>query len=320
MFARVWGFSGPMSSQRLLPSANLKPDDLSGLKILVVDDHSNTLRLITDVLRAGGVGEVYTAPDGHRARELLRHRCPHIIFTDWSMPVMDGLELVRSIRRAAIYPDAMVPNAEVPVVMVTGQRSERDVQIARLAGVNEFVIKPFTPAALLSRIQLVLKKPRPFIISEAYVGPDRRRKLELNYSGPLRRTCDPEEVADEVERDVARETISVELEAMRRLIAARGGVDRATLQMIYRVMQHTTFRARQVRDKAVERASESMIAYVDAMGGPDACDPAVIEIHFDAIRNLLGQVELDPVEADRVARNLEAVVSRKSARRLVAVG
>nr|QQZ49389.1 response regulator [Phenylobacterium glaciei] len=56
MFAKVWGFSGPMSSQRLLPSSNLTPDDLSGLKILVVDDHSNTLRLITDVLRAGGVG------------------------------------------------------------------------------------------------------------------------------------------------------------------------------------------------------------------------------------------------------------------------
>nr|QQZ49388.1 hypothetical protein JKL49_20585 [Phenylobacterium glaciei] len=213
-----------------------------------------------------------------------------------------------------------MPNPEVPVVMVTGQRSERDVQIARLAGVNEFVIKPFTPAALLSRIQLVLRKPRHFIISEAYVGPDRRRKVELNYSGPLRRTCDPEEVADEVEREVARETISVELEAMRRLIAARGGMDRATLQMTYRVMQHTTFRARQVRDKTVERASQSLIAYVDAMGGPDACDPAVIEIHFDAIRNLLGQIEMDPVEADRIARNLEAVVTRKSARRLVAIG
>ncbi|MDO8379707.1 response regulator [Phenylobacterium sp.] len=309
-----------MSSQRLLPSSNLTPDDLSGLKIMVVDDHSNTLRLITDVLRAGGVGEVFTATDGVRARELLRHRCPHMIFTDCKMPVMDGLELVRSIRRAAIFPDPLVPDPEVPVIMVTGQRSERDVQIARLAGVNEFVIKPFTPAAILSRIQLVLRRPRPFIVSEAYVGPDRRRKVELNYSGPLRRTCDPDEVADEVEREVARETISVELEAMRRLISARGGVDRSTLQMIYRVMQHTSFRARQVRDKTVERASQSMITYVDAMGGPDACDPAVIEIHFDAIRNLLSQTEMDPAEADRIGRNLEAVVARKRARRLVAVG
>lgn len=319
MFAEGVGISGQMSSQRLLPSSNLTPDDLSGLKVLVVDDHANTLRLITDVLRAGGVGEVYTATDGQRARELLRHRCPHMIFTDCKMPVMGGLELVRSIRRSAIYPDPLVPNPEVPVIMVTGQRSERDVQIARLAGVNEFVIKPFTPAAILSRIQLVLRRPRPFIISEAYVGPDRRRKVELNYSGPLRRTCDPDEVADEVEREVARETISVELEAMRRLISARGGVDRSTLQMIYRVMQHTTFRARQVRDRTVERASQSMIAYVDAMGGPDACDPAVIEIHFDAIRNLLSQTEMDPAEADRIGRNLEAVVSRKRARRLVAV-
>ncbi len=309
-----------MSSPRVLPSSNLTPEDLSELTVLVVDDHSNTLRLITDVLRAGGVGEVHTASDGGRAKELLRHRCPHMIFTDSKMPVMDGLELVRTIRRAAIVPDPLVPDPAVPVIMVTGHCSQRDVEIARLAGVNEFVIKPFTPAAILSRIQLVLRKPRPFIVSEAYVGPDRRRKVELNYSGPLRRDCDPEEVADDAGRAMARETISVELEAMRRLIQARGGVDRPTLQMMYRVMQHTTFRARQVRDRTVERASESMIAYVDAMGGPDACEPAVIEIHFDAIRNLLTRPEMDASQADRIGRSLEAVVGRKSARRLVAAG
>lgn len=91
--------------------------------------------------------------------------------------------------------------------------------------------------------------------------------------------------------------------------------------MIYRVMQHTSFRARQVRDKTVERASQSTkLTYVEAMGGPEACDPAVIEIHFDAIRNLLSHTEMEEGEADRIGRNLEAVVSRKSARRLVAVG
>ena len=81
-----------------------------------------------------------------------------------------------------------------------------------------------------------------------------------------------------------------------------------------------TIRARQVRDKTVERASQSMLTYVEAMGGPEACDPAVIEIHFDAIRNLLSHTEMEEGEADRIGRNLEAVVSRKSARRLVAVG
>lgn len=307
-----------MSERRQLPNSNLLPSDVAGLKVLVVDDHVNTVRLIGDVLRAAGVGNVYTASDGLRAREMLHAVQPDIMFTDSKMPFMDGLELTRSIRRAATAPDRRVPNPQMPIVMVTGNCSVRDVHIARLAGVNEFVIKPFTPAALLSRIQLVLKKPRPFIISEAYVGPDRRRRLELNYSGPLRRTNDPDAIVDSVDREEARETISVELEAMRRLVAARGGVDRPTLQMIYRVMQHTTFRARQVRDRAVERASESMLAYVNAMGGAEACDPAVIEAHFEAMGALLATDGMDDLAAGRIADNLERIVAGKTAARAVA--
>ena len=307
-----------MVGRRLLPSANMTADDLSRLKVLVVDDHSNTVRLISDVLRAGGVGQVVTAGDGQRAREVMRLTYPDILFTDSKMPVMDGLELTRSIRRAAITPDPKVPNPEIPIIMVTGDRSERDVEIARRAGVNEFVIKPFTPAGLLSRIQLVLRKPRPFIISEAYVGPDRRRRVELAYSGPMRRMSDPDEVADVVERRATRETISVELEAMRRLIQARGGVDRAVLQMTYRVMQHTKFRARQVRDEMIARASESLLNYVDLMGGPEACETSVVEVHFDAIATILGVSEMDSATSKSVVAQLESVVRLKTAGRRAA--
>jgi CheY-like chemotaxis protein len=281
-------------SARLLPNSNLRPEDISSLTVLVVDDHVNTLRLMGDVLRAGGVGQVETARDGQEARDLLNLRRPDIIFTDSQMPVMGGLDLARSIRRAAVRPDPRVPDPRVPIIMVTSDRSERDVRIARLAGVNEFVIKPFTPAALLSRIQLVLRKPREFIISDAYVGPDRRRTLELNYSGPLRRTVDrAAEVEDGDARETTRGTISVELEAMRRLINSRGGFDRSLLQMTYRVMQHTRFRAQQVRDAALERATDAMIVYVDAIGGPEVSNPTVIEAHFNAIRDLLASHEAD---------------------------
>lgn len=304
-----------MGGRRLLPNASVSADDLSRLKVLVVDDHSTTVRLISDVLRAGGVGYVFTAPDGQRAREMLRMNHPDIIFTDSKMPVMDGLELTRSIRRAAVTPDVKVPNPEIPIVMVTCDRSERDVRIARLAGVNEFVIKPFTPAGLLSRIQLVLKKPRPFVISEVYVGPDRRRRVELAYSGPLRRMSDPEEVADSVERQMTRETMSIELEAMRRLIQARGGVDRATLQMTYRVMEHTRFRAKQVRDEMIARASDSLMSYVDQMGGAEHCDASVVDVHFEAISTILGTDETDVEASQMVVDHLESVVRRKTAGR-----
>jgi CheY-like chemotaxis protein len=301
-------------ARRILPCANLRPDDLSSLKVLVVDDNANVLRLICDVLRAGGVGQVETAEDGLRARQMLARWNPDLIFCDWNMPLMDGLELTRSIRRAAVTPDRLVPNPQIPVIIVTAHRSQHEVEQARKAGVNEFVIKPFTPAALLSRIQLVLTKPRPFIVSEAYIGPDRRRRVELSYSGPLRRMSDPDEVVDSVERSSTRETISVELEALRRLISVRGGVDRDTLKMTYRVMQHTSFRARQVRDAMVDRASTLLMEYVDAMGGAERCETAVLDVHFKAIGTLLETPAGEVETAAKLVGTLETVVKQKIAR------
>lgn len=303
---------------RSLPRANLRPEDLADLKVLVVEDNINLQRLIGDVLRAGGVGQVETASDGVRAREKIALWDPHIIFSDWNMPRMGGLQLARIIRRAAIEPDRTIPNPQVPVVIVTGNRSEADVQMARKAGVNEFVIKPFTPAGLLSRIQLVLLRPRPFIVSADYIGPDRRRRVELSYSGPLRRTSDPEEVVDEIERTVTRETISVELEALRALVAARGGVDRDTLKMTYRVMQHTSFRAAQVRDGAVQRVSALLMEYVDAMGGHEHCDREVLDVHFQAIGRLLDTPAEEAGRTVGLVDELETVVRHRIARRKAA--
>jgi CheY-like chemotaxis protein len=282
-------------AQRLLPNSNLQPEDLSGLTVLVVDDHVNTQRLMRDVLQAGGVGRVETAGDGQRAREALLMVQPDIIFTDGEMPVMNGVEMCRSIRRAAVIPDPKVPDPKVPIIMVTSARSERDVRVARLAGINEFVLKPFTPAALLSRIQLVLRKPREFIVSDSYVGPDRRRKLELNYSGPLRRGADgADTVTDSFELEVTRGTIRVELEAMRKLIAARGGVDRALARMAYRVMQHTRFRAQQVSDRPLEQRAEALIRQVDAEGGLDICRLGEVERLFGEVMALLAVSDPQP--------------------------
>ncbi|MDO8900173.1 MAG: response regulator [Phenylobacterium sp.] len=304
-----------MTRRRQLPSASLTADDLSGLKVLVVDDHVNTVRLIVDVLRAAGVGSVSSAFEGLSARQALARQEPDLIFTDWRMPVMDGLELTRSIRMAAVSPDRSVPDPEIPIIMVTGHRSAREVEIAREAGVNEFVMKPFTPAALLSRIQLVLAQPRPFIVSNGYVGPDRRRKAELTYAGPLRRTSDPEEVVDVVERHAARQTISVELEAMRRLIQARGGVDRTTLQMTYRVMQHTRFRARQVRDRMLERATDALLSYASKVGGMEHCEADVVEAHLTVLGQILEGDDHDAIGAAKLVRGLEAMIRRKRAGR-----
>lgn len=305
-----------MSAPRSLPSTNVTRGDLARLRVLVLDDHGHSARLIADVLRAGGVGEVYVSTDAEAALHTLHARDPDIIFADRYMPNMDGLTFTRTIRQAALRPDPFIPNPQVPVVMVSANAALLDVELARLAGVNEFVLKPFTPAALLSRIQLVLRKPRPFVISEAYVGPDRRRKAEVDYSGPMRRKQDPVEVSDAGERNLTRQTIAVELNALKRMIRTRRGIDRSLMQMIYRVMQHTRFRALQVRDRTIERTTNSLLGYIDSMGGTDACDVEIVEVHIDAILTLMGVDEADVAQAERINRNLELTVEYKAKERL----
>jgi CheY-like chemotaxis protein len=301
-----------------LPS--FRAESLETLKVLVVDDNYNAQRLLADVLRAAGVGQIETASDGDRARDKIATWNPDIIFSDWHMPVMGGVELTRSIRRAALCPDRYIPNPQVPVILVTSRRSKADVQKAREAGVNEFVIKPFSPATLLVRLQLVLLNPRPFILSEEYVGPDRRRQTNASYAGPLRRASDPAEAAgavDETALAAMRDSISLDLKALRAAVGS-SGVDREILTQVYRAMQRINFRTHQVRDTAVQRVAVLLMEYIDAMASPEHCELDVFNIHLRAIGTLLKASSVDVNKAATVISQLEAIVGSKIAQRRAA--
>jgi CheY-like chemotaxis protein len=294
-----------------------RPEDLDKLKVLLVDDNANVLRMIGDVLRSAGVGRIETAHDGACARSRISEWDPDIIFSDWHMPVMGGLELTRAIRRAALCPDPRIPNPRVPIILVTSRRSQADVDMARQAGVNEFVIKPFNPTALLSRVQLVLRRPRPFILSEEYVGPDRRRRADPGYAGPMRRATDPIQAmdqagaVDEAALAAARDTIRLELKVLQGAIVGSGGVNRELLARAYRVLQRINFRTHQVRDTAVQRAAVLLMEYIDAMSDAEHCELDVFNLHFRAIGTLLNATCIDVIETATVIAQLEAVVRFK---------
>jgi DNA-binding NtrC family response regulator len=74
--------------------------------------------------------------------------------------------------------------------MITGHSTQRRVTEARDVGVNEFLSKPVTARGVLERIGRVVDSPRPFVRSETYFGPDRRRKTDPSYDGPRRRAAD----------------------------------------------------------------------------------------------------------------------------------
>lgn len=141
--------------------------------------------LYSAILRAMEFEQIQMASDGSEAFELMRDFPPDIIITDAAMQPLDGFDFVHLVRTAA---DS--PNPLVPIIMVTGYHNRASVERARDVGVNEYLAKPVTPAGLYSRINQVIAKPRPFIRTANYFGPNRRRRMSPTYNGPFRRVSD----------------------------------------------------------------------------------------------------------------------------------
>lgn len=161
-------------------------DSLNALSVLIVDDNEHVRRLVKVILRSIGINRTAEAEDGRQAILMMRDAVPDIVLTDWEMEGMDGLQLARYIRRSS---DS--PNVFLPVIVMTGQADRQRVLAARDAGVNEFVIKPLSAQALLSRIRAILETPRRFVSGGAFFGPDRRRH-ERPWDGTERRNMSPE--------------------------------------------------------------------------------------------------------------------------------
>lgn len=291
------------------------PDPLEGLCVMVVDDHHSTRRLVADVLRAGGVDRVVTAESGSEAIAIMAATRPDVIITDWLMPVMDGLSFVRAVRQAAITEDPRIPDPRLPIIMLTTERTRRDVEIARAAGADAFLIKPFTPARVLERVATVRQREIDFVISTAYVGPDRRQGRERDedegYAGPLRRRGDTGHAVDIAARAALCAQILDEMATFQRLIEARGGLDHMLRQMACRVMHALRQRASEVGDRVLTRAAASLSRYVSAVGGAGKADPEVVQIHLDTLRALALLPANDHRASAMVVRQLDRAVSRR---------
>lgn len=155
------------------------------LSILVVEDTVPMQKLVTSVLDTLGVGRVFTAEEGDQGFITFCKENPDIVITDWHMVPVSGIDLVHKIRR-----HSKSPNKTVPIIMMTGYSALPRVANARDTGTTEFLVKPFSANDLARRIAYVINKPRDFIDSGDYFGPDRRRRVIENYQGPKRRHDD----------------------------------------------------------------------------------------------------------------------------------
>ncbi len=157
---------------------------LNYLKVLVVDDNRSMLFLISDLLRAMGVGTVITATNGAEAIQVLIDQAAapaDIVITDMSMEPIDGAGLLKWIRQ-----DPKSVNRFLPVIVLTGHTELARIVQMRDLGATEILAKPVTVMGLSNRMVTVIDRPRRFVETEAYFGPDRRRRM-VPYSGEERR-------------------------------------------------------------------------------------------------------------------------------------
>jgi len=158
---------------------------LASLQVLLVDDNQHMRAITSAVLQSAGIRKVREAADGAAALEILREHSVDLVIVDFNMFPLDGVEFTRLVRNS---PDSN--NPYLPIIMMTGHSEKTRVYEARDAGVTEFVVKPITAKAILDRIQAVIFRPRPFVKTDGYFGPDRRRVQSTTYTGPWRRAQD----------------------------------------------------------------------------------------------------------------------------------
>jgi len=124
------------------------------MRVLVVDDDPNVRSSIRRTLARNSAAEVLEASDGMSALEMLINHPCDLVVLDLRMPVMDGIQTLRAIRRSPTQ-------GSVPVVMLTGIADEAFVTEALKLGVVDYLIKPVPPAELFARIARVLARHGP---------------------------------------------------------------------------------------------------------------------------------------------------------------
>ncbi|NLD00785.1 MAG: response regulator [Gammaproteobacteria bacterium] len=118
------------------------------MKILIVDDFSTMRRIIKNLLRDLGFTNTAEADDGATALPMLKNGNFDFLVTDWNMPIMSGLDLLREVR-------ADENLKHLPVLMVTAEAKRDQIIAAAQAGVNGYVVKPFTAQALKDKIEKI---------------------------------------------------------------------------------------------------------------------------------------------------------------------
>lgn len=120
------------------------------MNVLIVDDYNTMLRIVKNLLKQLGFNNVDEASDGQEAFEKVKQKQYGIIISDWNMEPMTGLDLLKAIRTS----EAAYKNT--PFIMVTAESKTENVVLAKQAGVNNYIVKPFNAETLKTKMVAVL--------------------------------------------------------------------------------------------------------------------------------------------------------------------
>lgn len=147
-----------------------------------IDDNRYMRTLVKSVLHAFGARNVLEASDGADAFKIMTSAHPSLVITNLNMSPLDGLEFVRMVRTSSDF-----ENPYLPIIMLSGHTDTESIRQARDCGVHEYVAKPVSAQVLFDRICSVVLRPRLFIKTPCFFGPDRRRKFSNISRGDERR-------------------------------------------------------------------------------------------------------------------------------------
>ncbi|RJG49039.1 chemotaxis response regulator CheY [Motilimonas pumila] len=123
----------------------------TNMKILIVDDFSTMRRIIKNLLRDLGFNNTHEADDGSTALPMLKNGDYEFLVTDWNMPGMEGIELLKEVRKDENL-------RHLPVLMVTAEAKREQIVEAAQAGVNGYIVKPFTAATLKEKLDKIFER------------------------------------------------------------------------------------------------------------------------------------------------------------------
>lgn len=129
----------------------MKPQLNLSMKILVVDDFATMRKIVRNILKQIGFTNIVEADDGANALSVIKQEKIDFVVTDWNMPNMTGLELLKNIRATETAKD-------LPVLMVTAEGLAENVVDAVKAGVDNYIVKPFTAETVQEKIEQILAK------------------------------------------------------------------------------------------------------------------------------------------------------------------